>query len=77
MVFAAKRHGVDHQQLIVGQGDHDHLKQVPGPIRADGQRLWRVGVRIDVGHHDRMLDRMADVLVINAVAASRAVNLHT
>jgi len=76
-VFAAKRHGVDHQQPVVGQREHDYLKQVPGPVRADGQQLGRVGVRIDVGHHDRMLDRVADVLVINAVPASRAVNLRT
>lgn len=68
---------MDHQQPVAGQREHDHLKQVPGPVRADGQLLGRVGVRIDVGHHDRMLDRVADVLVINAVAASRAVNLHT
>ena len=68
---------MDHQQPVAGQREHDYLKQVPGPVRADGQQLGRVGVRIDVGHHDRMLDRVAYVLVINAVSASRAVNLHT
>jgi hypothetical protein len=76
-VLAAKGHGVDHQQPVAGQGEHDHLKKVPGPVWADGQQPGRVGVRIDAGHHDRMLDRVVDVLVINAVAASRAVNLHT
>jgi hypothetical protein len=46
----------------------------PAPVWADGQHLGRVGVRIDVGHHDRMLC-VADVVVIDAVAASRMMDL--
>jgi hypothetical protein len=76
-VLAAKGHGVDHQQPVAGQREDDRLKKVFSPIRANGQKLGRVGVWIDVGHHDRMLDRVADVLVSNAVTASRAVNFHT
>lgn len=61
---------MDHQQPVAGKREHDHLKKVPSSVRADGQQLGRVSVSIDVGHHDRMLDRVANVLVSHAVAAS-------
>jgi hypothetical protein len=55
----------------------DDLEQVAGAIGADRKNPWRVGVGFEIDIHDRVLERVADGAVIDAVLARRSVDLHT
>jgi hypothetical protein len=57
--------------------EDDHLEHVASSVWPDGQLLGRIGVGIEVDHHQRVIGGVTDVIVVDAVAASRAVDLHT
>ena len=72
-----KGHGVDREELFVGQfQDHD-LEEVAGPVGADHHELGWVGVGIDINDDHRMVGGVVDVDVSDPVPAGRLVNLHT
>ena len=60
MERGAKRHRVDRQEPIIGQNQDDHLEQVPGSVRADGQFLGRIAVGIEVDDNQRGTSRVTD-----------------
>lgn len=54
----------------------DDLEQVPRPIRSDGEDTGWISVGVKVDDDDRMVDRVQDVGVVDAVLACRTTDLH-
>ena len=63
-------------QLVALDGDeYDDLEQVRRPIRPDDEPPIRV--LAEIVDHDRVLDRVQHVVIGDAVAEGRRVDLHT
>lgn len=67
---------MDHQ-LGVGEIEPDDLEEVAGGVRADGEHLRRVSIRLEVHDDDRVLDGVQDGLLVVAVLERRSVEPHT
>ena len=65
------------EESIIGQLEYEELEEVAGEVRADHENLRRVGVRVDIDDHERMVDGVEDVRIRDAMASGRPVNLHT
>ena len=65
------------QQSILGKHQDDHLDQVAGPIRANHEDLRRIRLGIWVGNDEPVVVAMADVVVVDPMTTSRAVDVHT
>lgn len=68
---------MDDQDLLVGQLDEDDFEEVAGKVRSDDEDLRRIGVGLEVGDHDAVVDRVRDLGLGEAVAQRRAVDVHT
>ncbi len=66
---------MDDHLVALGRDEHDDLEQVPGAIGSDDELAIRV--LADVVDDEAELDGVDDVVVIDAMAASRRVDLHT
>ena len=67
---------MDHEAEVVGELEPDDLQQIAGPVRSDCQNRGWVGVGIEVNDGEGMVEGVADDRVVDAVPASRPVNLH-
>ena len=76
MERGSQSHRVDHERHRVVELEPDDLEQVPRPIRSDGPDTWWIGVGVKVDDDDRIVDRMQDLGVVDAVLASRTMDLH-
>ena len=76
MERGSQSHRVDHERHRVVELEPDELEQVPRPIRSDGEDTWWISVRVKVDDDDRIVDRMQDVGVVDAVLACRTMDLH-
>jgi hypothetical protein len=77
-VAGAYSHRVDRQSTTVVELEGDDLEQVAGPIGTEEQRTARLVLSLlERVAHNRMFDRVQDVLVGDAVPARCAMNLHT
>ena len=68
---------MDRQKSFVSEHKDDHLEQVAGEIRTDRQLPWRIAVRIDIDDDECVVRGVAYRIVIDAMSASRPVDLHT
>ena len=68
---------MDRQKPVVGEDEHDHLEEVAGVIRTDGELPGRVIVRPEVDDDDCVIRGMADGGVADAMTSSRTMDLHT
>ncbi len=73
---------MDRQQSILGEHKDDHLDQVAGPIRTKHEDPRGIRLGIWVGNDERVVVGMAvvgmaDVIVVDPVTTSRAVDVHT
>lgn len=66
---------MDDHFIAVGGDEHNDLEKIRSPVRADDQPPVRVLAQVVDSHG--VFDGMEDVVVSDAVAASRRVNLHT
>lgn len=74
--MAAEFHRVDCDHPVVGEDEHDHLEKVPGQVGTDHEHLRRIGIGVEVERHQLVLNGVQDVVVADAVLASRSMNLH-
>ena len=68
---------MDRDVPLLGELEHDDLEQVSREIRPDDEDLGWIGVRLEIGDDQRMLDGVTDVVVAAAVLACRSSDLHT
>jgi len=72
-----KWHRVDRHEAFVSQHDHDHLEEVASHVGPDRQLPRRVTIRIEIDHHQQVIERMADRFVADPVPPSGTMDLHT
>jgi hypothetical protein len=63
---------VDREQTVVGEFEHDHLEQISSRIGTDRQELGRISVGIEVDHDEGLCGGVPDIVVGDAVPASRS-----
>lgn len=68
---------MDREHSVVGELEHDHLEQVPGPVRSDCEHLRGVSICVEIHDDDRVIRRVSDVGISNPVPSRRTVDLHT
>ena len=74
--MVAELHGVDGDQPVVGEDEHDHFEEIPGGVGTDHEHFRRIGTGVEIDRHDLMLDRVQDIVVADAVLAGRSMDLH-
>ena len=68
---------MDCKCALVGKLDPDDLKQVPRPIRSDAEHLGWIGITVQIDDDDRVLHRVLEIRVVDAVSPGRSVDLNT
>lgn len=68
---------MDYERPGLVEVEPDDLEEVPRRIRPDSEDTWWIRVGVKVNEDDRMVERMQDRDVVDAVLASRTVALHT
>jgi hypothetical protein len=68
---------MDHHDSRLGEFEPDDLQKISSAVRADGQKLWRVGFNVKVDDDDRVIDCVPYVVGADVVPERRPVNLHT
>lgn len=66
---------MDDQLFAFGGDEHDELEQVGGSVGSDDEPS--VGIFAEVVNDERVIDRVEDVAVGDAVASGGRMNLHT
>ena len=75
MERGSQSHRVDHEHHRVVELEPDDLEQVSRPIRPNGEDTRWIGVGVKVSDDNRMVERMQDLDVVDAVLACRTVFL--
>ena len=68
---------MDRQESVVSEHEHDHLMHVPDLIWADRQLFRRVTLGLEVHDDERVICRVTDGSVADAVPSSRTMDLPT
>ena len=66
---------MDDQLVALGRDEHDELEEVGGSVRSDDEST--VGIVTEIFDHERVVDGVEHVVVGDAVASGRGVDLHT
>lgn len=66
---------MNHQVDLV-ELEPDDLKQVAGRVWSNGERSGWVGIRFEIDNRDCVLESVANGWFVDAVLASRSVDLH-
>lgn len=61
MELGSEGHGVDDQEVVVGELEQDDLEEVAGLVGSDDEDLRWISVRFEVHDDERMVDGVADV----------------
>jgi hypothetical protein len=66
---------MDHELVAVTRNENDDLEQVAGADLGDGQPS--IGLLAEVVDDQSVRDGVGDVVVVDTVASSRSMDLHT
>lgn len=68
---------MDCHQAFVGKNEHDHLEEVARWVGPNRKLPRWVAVGIEVDDHKRVIGRVEDRRVADAMSPGRAMDLHT
>lgn len=77
MELGSQRHGVDDQEVVVGEFEQDELEEVAGQVGPDDEDLGWVRVGLEVHDDEPVVQSVKDVGLGGAMTEGRPVDVHT